>query len=306
MTVPLACHDVAKSFGDVVALNGVTCTVGEGVTALLGPNGAGKSTLIRLFVGATTPEQGRVEVFGRQPRRDVDAFDHLGLVPQQEQLFGRLDARTFVRTAATLHGLRDADARAGEALRAVDLDPDLDRPLRSYSKGMQQRVKLAQALVHDPPVLILDEPLNGLDPTQRTRMIATFRGLAAEGRTVVVSSHVLDEVERFGSRILLLGRGLLLAEGDFLAIRDALDDRPRRVRVIARPARSLAAGLYDADVVDGVQLVAEDTLVVDTVDGVRFRRELAVVARDRGVRLLEVAPMDESLESVFRDLVVRR
>lgn len=299
----IRCTDVSKSFGDVVALTDVSVIFGSGMTALLGPNGAGKSTLMRLCCGLTTPDQGRVEVDGRDPRRDPSVLDTVGLVPQQEELLGALPARAFVRLAADLHGRADADARARAAIRTVELDPDDDRPLRTYSKGMRQRIKLAQALVHDPSVLVLDEPLNGLDPVQRTRTIGLFRRLAAEGRTVVVSSHVLDEVERFGSRIVLLVRGRVLAEGDFHDIRDALEDRPREVRVRTSDARGLAAALLAEGVADRIELTAADTLLVGTSDISGFRTAIAPLARDRGARLLEVAPLDETLESVFRDLL---
>lgn len=297
---------VSKSFGDVVALSDVSFTVGPGMTALLGPNGAGKSTLLRLVCGLTTPDEGEVEVLGATPRRDVDLTRRLGVVPQQEQLLSALDACAFVTIAARLCDLPEPEERARAALARVDLDPREARPLRTYSKGMRQRVKLAQALVTEPELLVLDEPLDGLDPVQRGRMIGVFRGLAAEGRTVMVSSHVLDEVERFGSRILLLVRGRLAAEGDYRDIRDALDDRPRRIRVRTSRARAVGVGLLDVGAADGVSVASADTLLVDTRDAARFRRWVARVARDRDARLFEVAPLDESLESVFRDVVGRR
>lgn len=294
---------VSKAFGDIVALSEVSCAIGPGMTALLGPNGAGKSTMLRLMCGLTTPDDGTVEVFGTPPRADVALADRIGIVPQQEPLLEVLDARAFVTAAAALHDLADPRTRAERALERVDLDPTLARPLRTYSKGMRQRVKLAQALVHEPDLLVLDEPLDGLDPRQRLRMIELFRTLAADGRTVVVSSHVLDEVEQLGSRILLLGRGRLVAEGDFHAIREALDDRPRRVRIRADDARGLAAGLLDAGVAEGAAITDPGALTVDTADIAALRRAVAVVARRRGVRLYEIVPLDESLESVFRDLM---
>ena len=306
MTAVVRFEKVSKTFGDVVALSEVTFDVDPGMTALLGPNGAGKSTIMRLMCGLTMPDEGRIGVLGTQPRRDLSLHRRIGLVPQQEELLGDLDALRFVRSAAELHGVGEPDRRARAALGRVDLDPELSRPLATYSKGMRQRVKLAQALVHDPDLLVLDEPLNGLDPVQRIRMIGLFRELAADGRTVIVSSHVLDEVERFGSSILLVVRGRIVAEGDFHGIREALDDRPRRVRVRTTLARRVASGLLDREAADGVTVESEETLLVDTSDIVRFRRAVAEVAADAGSRLYEVAPLDESLESVFRDLVGRR
>jgi ABC-2 type transport system ATP-binding protein len=192
------------------------------------------------------------------------------------------------------------------ALALVDLDPDDTRPVRTYSKGMRQRVKVAQALVHDPEVILLDEPLEGLDPRQRLRMIDLFRRLAADGRTVLISSHVLDEVEKFGSRVLVIAQGRLAAEGDFHAIRDLMDDRPHRLRIGTDAPRVLAAGLLTAGAVTGAWVQGPDSLVVDTVDVAAFRRAVAVIARDGGARLSEVAPLDDDLDSVFRYLVGRR
>lgn len=297
---------VSKTFGDVVALSDVTFEIGPGMTALLGPNGAGKSTIMRLICGLTRPDTGAIEVLGTRPRDDIDLYRRIGIVPQQEELLGSLDAASFVRSAGALHGVDDPGHRARVVLERVALDPDEGRPLSTYSKGMRQRVKLAQALVHDPELLLLDEPLNGLDPVQRIRMIGLFRDLAAEGRTVLVSSHVLDEVERFGSQILLVLRGRIAAEGDYHGIRDALDDRPRRIRVRTADPRNVAAGLLTDGAADGVTVASADTVLVDTSDVVRFRRAVARVAADTGSRLYEVAPLDESLESVFRDLVGRR
>ncbi len=299
-------RDVSKWFGSVVALSEVTCTVEPGITALLGPNGAGKSTLLRVLCGLTAPSRGEVRILGMVPRKDLALNRRVGLVPQQEALFDPLRAVQFVRLAADLHGVSDPGAAAERALAAVDLDPEDPRPVRTYSKGMRQRVKVAQAIVHGPEVVLLDEPLEGLDPRQRLRMIDLFRGLAADGRTVVVSSHVLDEVEKFGSRVLVIAQGRLAAEGDFRAIRDLMDERPHRLRVGTDAPRSLAAGLLSAGAVTGAWVQGPETLVVDTVDVNAFRRSVAVVARDGGSRLTEVVPMDDDLESVFRYLVGRR
>jgi ABC-2 type transport system ATP-binding protein len=299
-------NDVSKWFGSVVALSEVTCKVEPGITALLGPNGAGKSTLLRVLCGLTPPSRGEVRILGQVPRRDLGLNRRVGLVPQQEALFDPLRAVEFVALAAELHGLPTPGAAAEAALGLVDLDPSDRRPVRTYSKGMRQRVKVAQALVHDPEVVLLDEPLEGLDPRQRLRMITLFRGLADEGRTVLISSHVLDEVERFGSRVLVIAQGRLAAEGDFHAIRDLMDDRPHRLRVGTDSPRSLAAGLLSAEAVTGAWVQGPDSLLVDTVDVAAFRTAVAVVARDAGARLTEVVPTDDDLESVFRYLVGRR
>jgi ABC-2 type transport system ATP-binding protein len=300
---PLVVHNVSKWFGEVVAVSDVSFEVGPGVTALLGPNGAGKSTLLRMLAGLTPPSQGTVRVLGRDPHRDLDLTRHIGLVPQQEALFDILTALEFVRLAAVLFELDDPDAAARRALDLVELDPDDKRSLSTYSRGVRQRVKVAQAVVHDPDIVILDEPLTGLDPRQRRHLISLFQQFGEQGRCVIVSSHVLDEVERFGSRVLVVAQGRLAAEGDFHAIRELMDDRPHRVRVRSNQARALATALLAADVVIGVQLVDDGAFVVDTTDIARLRRSLARAASAVDGHLLEVMPLDDDLESVFRYLV---
>jgi len=294
---------VSKWFKDVVAVSDVTCSIGWGVTALLGPNGAGKSTLFRLLCGLTTPSHGTVRVLGSDVRRDVGLTRHIGLVPQQETLFEPLTAFEFVRLAGTLHGLADAAASARWALHIVELDPDDPRPLTTYSKGMRQRVKVAQALVHDPEVLFLDEPLTGLDPRQRLHMIDTIQRLGNAGKCVVVSSHVLEEVERFSARVLVIVKGRLAAEGDYHAIRDLMDDRPHRISVRTDDARGVATGLMAHAAAIGVEVIDASTVLVETTDVNRFRHTVAAVARERHARLFEVRPLDDDLESVFRYLV---
>lgn len=302
---PVVVEGVSKWFGDVVALSDVTLSIGYGVTALLGPNGAGKSTLFRLLCGLTTPSKGTVRVLGGEPRRDVHLMRYLGLVPQQEGMIETFTAFEFVRLGGILHGVFDPDAAARWALDIVLLDPADPRPISTYSKGMRQRVKIAQALVHDPDVLFLDEPLTGLDPRQRLHMIEVVQELGAMGKCVVVSSHVLDEVERFGSRVLVIVQGRLAAEGDFHAIRDLMDDRPRRVRVRTSDARSVATGLMDQGAVIGVQIVDSGTLEIDTDDVGLFRHSVASIAQSRQSSLYAIEPLDDDLESVFRYLVHR-
>jgi ABC-2 type transport system ATP-binding protein len=300
-------ENLTKWFGDLVAISDVSFSVGPGVTALLGPNGAGKSTLLRVLCGLTAPSRGAARVLGTSPRGDIALYRRIGLVPQQEVVFEGMRALAFVALSAELCGLGSgAQARAADALRVVELDPDDRRPIAAYSKGMRQRVKVAAALVHDPEVVVLDEPLEGLDPRQRLRMIELFRRLGAEGRTVLVSSHVLDEVEKFGSRVLVIVQGKLAAEGDFHAIRGLMEDRPHRVRVRSDNPRAVAAGLLEQGAALGVRVSGDDMVVVDTDAVASLRKLLPAVARDRGARLFEVVPLDEDLESVFRYLVERR
>jgi ABC-2 type transport system ATP-binding protein len=306
-TTPLIeLHHVSKWFGDVVAVSDVTFGIGTGITALLGPNGAGKSTVLRLLCGLARPSQGTVSVLGGNPRQDVSIFGRIGLVPQQEALFEALTAREFVETAARLLRVSDPQAATAWALGQVEVSTTDTRPVKSLSKGNRQRVKVAAALVHDPQILVLDEPLNGLDPRQRLHLIDLVRRLAARPeRCVVISSHVLDEVERFGSRILVIAEGRLAAEGDFRAIRDLMDDRPHRLRVTTDAAGRFAAGLLEAGVASGVRVTGPGTIEVETTDVHRFRRSVAVIARDKDLELDELVPLDDDLDSVFRYLVGR-
>jgi ABC-2 type transport system ATP-binding protein len=305
-TVTIEVQHASKWFRDLVAMSDVSFGVGPGVTALLGPNGAGKSTLLRVLCGLTSPSQGTVRILGRNPRTDVSLHRHVGLVPQQETLFERMTGLEFVTLGARLHRLPKPMTAAASALETVELDPGDDRPIRAYSKGMRQRTKVAHAIVHNPSVVVLDEPLEGLDPRQRLRMIQLFRELGESGRTVLVSSHVLDEVERFGSRVLVMAQGRLVAEGDFHAIRDLMDDRPHRLRVRTDRPRQVAGGLLNRRAAVGTYLEDETSLIVDTVDVATFRHTVAAVAKEQDARLIEVNPLDDDLDSVFRYLVNRR
>jgi ABC-2 type transport system ATP-binding protein len=301
----IAVDHVSKWFGDLVAVSDVTFAIGSGVTALLGPNGAGKSTLIRMLCGLTAPAQGTVRVLGRDPRRDTDLARQLGLVPQQESLFEVQTAFEFVQLTAILHGCDDPPAAAARALGLVELDPQDTRLIAAYSKGMRQRVKIAQAVVHDPAVLVLDEPLTGLDPRQRLHIIDLVHSLGQQGKCVVVSSHVLDEVERFGSRVLVIVQGRLAAEGDFRAIRELMEDRPLQIRVRSDRPRAIASRLVATPVALAVR-IEDDSVVVDTDEVAEFRRAIVQIAREENARLFEVRGLDDDLESVFRYLVEAR
>lgn len=303
--VAVSFENVSKWFGPVVAVSDVSFRIGPGVTSLLGPNGAGKSTVMRLLCGLTAPSSGSVRVFGTDPRSDNSVFAKVGLVPQQETVIEPVTAHAFVTVTAQLSGVANPEQTASDALRTVELDPDDKRPLRSYSKGMRQRVKVASAIVHQPQLLVLDEPLNGLDPRQRARMIELFQDFAVGGRSVVVTSHVLEEVERFGSRILLIAEGRLAAEGEFSQIRALMDDRPAKIRVICTNPNSVASRLVWAGSVSSVA-IKDGQIIVETANVPNFRRHIAAACREAGSRLTEVAPLDDDLESVFRYLVERR
>jgi ABC-2 type transport system ATP-binding protein len=298
--------NVAKWYGGVVALSGLTANIGRGLTSLLGPNGAGKSSLIRIMCGLTSPSQGSVRVLGKDPRSSGEIRKVIGLVPQQERLPPGVNALEFVAMAASLEGMPDPAGAARKAIETVELDPDDGRKLSSYSKGMRQRVKIAQAIVHGPRILILDEPLNGLDPRQRSRMAQLFIRLGEEDRCVVVSSHVLEEVQELSSTVLVLAEGKLAAEGDFHAIRQLLDDRPHRIRLRSSDPLRLASGLMGSGTVSAVQTAGDNAIVIDTWTVSPFRRRLPRLVEELDIRLLEMAPLDDDLESVFRYLVARR
>ena len=305
VTGMIAVNGVSKYYGSVVAVSDVTFAINGGVTALLGPNGAGKSTLFRMMCGLTEPSRGTVHLLGSDPRRDRDVRGRVSLVPQQDALFDHLSAVEFVSIAARTQGVEGPDDVARWALEQVDLDDVGEKKVGEFSKGMRQRVKVASALVNDPEVLILDEPLTGLDPVQRRRLIALFHRLGDDGRCVLVSSHVLDEVSRLGSRVLVIAQGRLVASGDYRDLRDLMDDRPHRIRLGTSDPRRLATALVDRGLVGGLTLDV-DSVTVDTNDADAIGRALAPIAVELGVRLTEISPLDDDLESVFRYLVERR
>ena len=294
-------ENVSMFFGPKVALAELSCSFGPGVTGLLGPNGAGKTTLMRAMTGMLPTSSGTVRVNGGDPRTDRAVQRRLALVPEDEAVPAALSPLGLVRYRAALLGVTDREA-PDRALAAVALTDVADRAMGTFSKGMRQRSKVAAALVGEPSVLILDEPLNGADPVQRATLIALFLRLGAEGCTVVVSSHVLHEVERLASRVLIIVGGRLAAAGDRRAIRDAMADRPRRVLVEADKPRALAAALVGIDAVGAVE-VDGDRITVGTRRAGELAVALPALARDAGVRLKEVRPLDESLESLFRELV---
>jgi ABC-2 type transport system ATP-binding protein len=299
----VSADNVSVWFGQKVALSEVSCSFGPGVTGLLGPNGAGKTTLMRAIVGLTNVNQGAVRVEGRDPRQDRNVYTRLALVPEDEAVPGGLTARQFVRYSAAIHGVADRTA-PDSALQSVGMLDVADRRVDGFSKGMRQRTKVAAALVCNPSVLVLDEPLNGADPVQRVHLIALFKALGAQGRTVIVSSHVLNEVERMAERVIVLIHGRLAAAGGHHAIRDAMDDRPRHVLVRSNDERRLASALVNLDAVGGVTFDRiRKGLVIETLQARELATALPRLARDESVRLLEVRALDDSLESLFRELV---
>jgi ABC-2 type transport system ATP-binding protein len=290
---------VSRWYGDTVALAEVSFTLGPGVTGLLGHNGAGKSTALKLCGGFTDPSSGTVRVLGADLRADPHGYRRIGVSPDRDAMWPFMTARELVRLCARLRGAPDPSAAAVRALAAVGLEAAADRRVGGFSHGMRQRVKLAQAIAHDPELLLLDEPLNGLDPAQRRGVIELIRRLGEEGRTVLVSSHVLHEVERMAPEVIVLVNGHLVASGDTAGIRTLIADRPRRIRVAAgEGTRALARELIGSGLAQGVEVDGE-TLVAEADDVERFGRELPRLARALDARLSRVEPLDDDLESVY-------
>jgi ABC-2 type transport system ATP-binding protein len=295
---------VARWYGNVVAVNDVSFSLGAGVTGLLGPNGAGKTTLLHMLAGFLAPSAGTVHVLGRSPGLDPSVYRQIGLVPERESVYPFLTGFQYVRFNARLQGMRQPDAAARAAIARVGLEDAADRAIGTYSKGMRQRVKVAGALVHDPQVLLLDEPFNGMDPRQRLAMMDLLGQMASAGRTILFSSHILEEVERIGSDILVMVAGRLAASGDYRAIRALMTDRPHTIAIRSSDDRRLAAALMVDPTIFGVEL-GKEGLSVRTAHLSAFRRLIAGASRSAGVHLYEVVSGDESLESVF-DYLVRR
>ncbi|WEH40887.1 ABC transporter ATP-binding protein [Streptomyces sp. NBC_01218] len=292
----------SRWFGNVVAVNDVSMTIGPGVTGLLGPNGAGKSTLINMMAGFLAPSTGTVTLDRRPIWRNESVYQEIGIVPEREGMYDFLTGREFVVANAELHGL--GAAQAARALATVEMEYAQDRKIQTYSKGMRQRVKMASALVHDPAVLLLDEPFNGMDPRQRMQLMDLLRRMGEQGRTVLFSSHILEEVEQLASHIEVIVAGRHAASGDFRRIRRLMTDRPHRYLVRSSDDRALAAALIADPSTAGIEVDhGEGALLVQAVDFGRFTTLLPRVAKERGIRLLAVSPSDESLESVFSYLV---
>src|ERR1035441_2806023 len=295
-------RNVSRWYGNVVAVNDVTMSIGPGVTGLLGPNGAGKSTLLHMMAGFLPPSRGELTINTRPSWRNAAIYRVIGLVPERDSVYSFLTGRQFVLATAKLHELPDPGAAAARAIDLLDMADAAGRKIATYSKGMRQRIKVAGALVHDPEVLLLDEPFNGMDPRQRLHMMDLLDKLGSEGRTILFSSHILEEVERLSGTIQVVVAGRLAASGDFRAIRRLMTSRPHVFTVRSSDDRLLGGTLIGRPAVTAVELTSHG-LQVRTSDYGAFCRDIAVLARERDIRLREVLPTDESLESVFAYLV---
>ncbi|HJN47072.1 MAG: ABC transporter ATP-binding protein [Vicinamibacterales bacterium] len=306
MSAPVVAVDrVSKWYGQVIGLNDISVEVKPGVTGLLGPNGAGKSTFLKLITGQLKPSKGTVQVFGEPIWDNPRLFFRLGFCPEQDAFYERMTGQEWVAALVRLNGLSDTAAAeaARRALDTVDLLDAADKKIGAYSKGMRQRVKLAQAMVHDPELLMLDEPLAGMDPIARRKMIRLIKGWARDGKSVLVSSHILHEIEAMTSNILLINNGRILAEGNIHTIRDLIDEHPHKVRIRASDPRGLARGFVGQDDVRSLQF-EEGAVVVETGKPDVFYGRLTEVAAAGALgEIYEVSSPDDNLQAVFEYLV---
>ncbi|MGW0433040.1 ABC transporter ATP-binding protein [Micromonospora sp. NPDC003197] len=293
---------VSRWYGNVVAVNDVSMSLGAGVTGLLGPNGAGKTTLLHMMAGFLAPSRGTVTVDGSPTWRNPAVYRQLGLVSEREAVHTFLTAYEFVLASAKLHKLPDPATAARRAIELVEMTAVQDRRIDTYSKGMRQRTRVAAALVHDPAVLLLDEPFNGMDPRQRLHMMDLLHRLGEQGRTILFSSHILEEVEQVSGTVQVIVAGRLAASGDFRTIRRLMTNRPHVFAVQSTDDRRLAVALIGEPSVTGVE-IDRTGLTVRAGDYGTFTRALPKIALASGIRVRRLLPSDESLESVFSYLV---
>ena len=291
----------SKWYGEVIGINDVSLAIDGGVTGVLGPNGAGKSTLFKLLMGRLKPNQGSVRLFGVDPWTSTAPYRRVGYVSESERMYDWMTGLDFVATLARLHGMtrEEATARAEHVLDFVGLSDVRNKELGKYSKGMRQRVKIAHALVHDPDLIILDEPLDGCDPIARTSIMSVIRELGSQGKTVIISSHILEEIERITEQIVILHNGRLLALGNLHAIRALLDKHPHRILLTCDDPRSLASQFISEDPVYGVRFPEEGQLEIQTNDLSAAHAILPRVIVDSGTDVSAIENPDDNLESLL-------
>ena len=295
----------SKWYGQVIGINEVSLAIDGGVTGILGPNGAGKSTLFKLLMGRLKPSSGNVRLFGVDPWESTAPYRRVGYVAETEKLYDWMTGHDFVSTLARLHGMtrEEASDRASHVLDFVGLADVQNKEIGKYSKGMRQRVKIAHALVHDPDLIILDEPLHGCDPIARTSIMSVIRDLGTQGKTVLVSSHILDEIERITEQIVILHNGRLLALGNLHAIRDLLDKHPHRILIRTENPRKLAEYFVPEDPVYGVRFAEEGALEVLTNDLSAAHDVLPRVIVESGQKITSIENPDDNLEALLGYLV---
>jgi len=297
---------LSKWYGNVLGLSDVSLQVEPGITGLLGPNGAGKSTFMKLVTGQLKPSIGQVLIGGRRVRNNTDLFRRVGYCPEYDSFYEAVTGWQFLTALLTLQGFSPAEVklRAGRALDLVELTADRDRVVRAYSRGMRQRLKIAQALAHDPEVIILDEPLNGLDPLGKRKIIRLIKDYKVEGRTIIVSSHVLPEIEAMTREIILIHQGKILATGDIHSVRDLIDTHPHIVSITCDRPRELSARFLGEDYVLSVNFgTAPGTVVVETNNRDKFFGRLPDLLVAGRINVEEISSPDDNLQAVFDYLV---
>jgi ABC-2 type transport system ATP-binding protein len=297
---------LSKWYGQVIGVNDITLEIGSGITGLLGPNGAGKTTLLNLMVGLLKPSSGSMKVLGEPIWNNPDLNRRIGYCPEQDAFYYNMTGFQFVTNMAMLDGYsrKEAENRALETIEIVDLLENKDRKIGAYSKGMRQRIKLAQSLIHDPELLFFDEPLNGMDPIGRRSSIKLVRELGKEGRSVIVSSHILYEIEAMTNSILLINNGRILAEGNVHEIRELIDEHPHNVYIRCSKPRLLASILVSYEDVASVKLGEEDdTLVIETVKPDDLYSRLPEIILENDIKVEDLHSPDDNLQAVFRYLV---
>jgi ABC-2 type transport system ATP-binding protein len=292
---------VSKWYGGVSGVNDVSLDIGPGITSVVGANGAGKSTLLRLAAGQLRPDLGDVRVCGMSPLRGR-AKSQIGYMPDTDRFYEEMSGREFVTALAELHGYRSVEARGRtrHALEQVGMAGCCDKPLKSYSRGMRQRIKLAQAIIHEPSLLILDEPFSGIDPVGRQHFMRLFRERAAHGCCLLVSSHELDEVEKLTSHIILMAHGKVVAAGTLTGVRDLLDHHPLTVQITVREPRRLAALLWRLGDVEGVQIRDEGEVIVQAHTPRRFLQSLGSLILEERIDVERLRTLDDSAEAILR------
>ncbi len=305
MSSIITAEHLSKWYGQVIGLNDVTVTVPPGITGLLGPNGAGKSTFMKLITGQLKPSKGDVKVLGEPIWGNPKLYFRIGFCPEQDRFYERMTGLEWVTTLVRLNGYSEADAKAAaeRAMTAVDLMDAANKKIGAYSKGMRQRVKLAQAIVHDPELIILDEPLSGMDPIGRRKTIRMIRDWAKQGKSILVSSHILHEIESMTANILLINNGRILAEGNVHQIRELIDEHPHTVNIRAADPRRLAREFLTRDDVLSMRF-EPGAVVVETAKPDLFYARLTdlAAAGDHGT-IDEVTSPDDNLQAVFQYLV---
>lgn len=297
--------DVSKWYGNVIGLNNVSLSIGPGVTGLLGPNGAGKSTFLQLVTGQLKPSKGTVLILGQQPWNNPWLYRHIGLCPEQDAFYEWMTGRQFVHAFAQLRGFSGTAAREAteQAIERVAMTDAQNRAIGGYSRGMRQRIKIAQSLVHQPKVLFLDEPFTGTDPIARRQLMDIILGLADEGKSIVLSSHVLHEVQGLTQQIILINRGRLVAEGNLRDIRDLIDNHPHRIVLISPQIRDLAALLVKHQDVEGISVLdGKQQLIAETKKPDLFYSRLPGILKEQSLNVNEVYSEDDNLEAVFKYL----